>query len=206
MILEKLFSLKSMLESDPNVTIENWEIGAPASIEEIENFKSRLSERWGSIPNSVVRFYSTLNGFNMKWSNSRGLTGHIDIKPLRDIHTYDAWYSYPDPMGERENFFIIDLFSPETVAGLFMEESEDEMIDTIYLLHKGDEIGDETGLTIEEYLLKVVSAFGLEYESRQIILEPQYVYDELDYEPPSWPFKNINDFTNFKEEKKSNKT
>ena len=191
MILAQLERMKSELSANPNITLKQWKVGTPASEKEIETFTNRISPHWKTIPASWLAVFQQANGIEIAWSHENGLTGKIDLKPLHEVNPYDHWFDYPQPMGQQKHFYLLDFYSAEMVAGIYVEPEHEKVRDTISIKYFKDEIGEEPGISLEEYLLKVMTAWGIDYDSRQYILEEDFLEEEYGIEAPDWPFETI---------------
>ncbi len=208
-ILEDLQALKLELEKCPFVKIITWKIGEPTNEVEFEKLKKRLG--WKNLPESMISVYKQVNGMQIEWvfDNKKG-RGCIDLKPLHEIHSFPTWFDYPQPMEERENFYILDFFVNESQAGFYAlpkESPEDEVL----IKFKNDEFGDNTNLNLEDYLDLTISSYGIQ-NFRYALADPTYVYKILEYpndynvdnpddlekmEEDIWPFEDLEDYYNF---------
>ncbi len=193
-----LFSLKSDLDKISDIRVKEWKVESPATESEIEAFKAEVGGIWPEIPNSLLEVYREVNGISIAWEHHTGLTGGISLLPLKDIKSYDQYFDSPQPMGERVNFFVLDLYSPEMVAGVYFDQEEGTVEDSILLKSVKDEDGhgDDTDLDLVGYLLGVIKGWGLHYDGRLYLWDDYHFEDKHDFEaePFTWPFATFADY------------
>jgi hypothetical protein len=190
MLIKTLQQLQQALAKNPKIEVKKWEIGPPATDLQVKDFEERISKHWKQVPKTFLDVYRQVNGIHFEWKHEANVYGGMHLMPLDQVFTYDHWFEWPQPMGDRVYFYLLDFYMPEWQFGLYVAPDGPGVEDCIVSKSKDDEHGEDMGLTLAQYLDRVLKAWGT-HDIRLFILDPDHLENEYDIETNKWPFKDI---------------